>query len=369
MDLLLQSTEPKSEINRKINKGLNSKPDNLWQEYKHLDMSNLIAPYYVNPHQRQMLKNIIGTKNVEDIEMLNALVYAGIINVDCPPLGQSSLNEKYVDPVSGHIQCRRGVNWNKLQKTVPNPNKTCPPPDNPMAIEKYVNALNEVDCRPPVIRGQFSCPPGVIHDGIDMDPRATYMQNMTLSDGTGTCVKPYGVGSVGLYPSDVSRPMAMNGPEQLLYGKSIYEKIQNYVSIFDDIGLNVDLIEPLNKMIKESPYLGDFRAKFLKQPSLIPLQTLLPHVNTDDDMRILNTALYEYLRKKHPGYIQSKKLSYGGFMGMTGGARRRKRKSKKRKSRKRKSRKRKSRKRKSKKRKSKKRKSRKRKSKKRKSRK
>jgi hypothetical protein len=344
MELMLRESESQGDVNKKINNALNAKYDNLYNEYKHYDLSNLIAPYYVNPYQRQMLKDIIGTKNVEDIEMLNSLVYAGIINVNCPPIGNPELSEKYVDPVSGKVQCRRktNVDWDKLKNTVPNPQKTCPPPDNPLAIEKYINSLNEVDCRMPVIRGQFNCPPSTIIDNNrNIQNNSTYMEHMTLSDGTGTCTEPYNINSPGLYPNDIVK---LPAEQQLFYGKNMYEKIQNYMGIFDDIGLNVNLIEPLNKLIKESPYLGDFRANFLKKPSLEPLYSIIPHVNTDDDLRILNTSLYEYLKNKFPEHVKRKNITYGGFMGMTGGYTK-KRSSKKRSSKKRSSKKRSSKKR------------------------
>lgn len=333
MEFLLNYGEPKSEIDRKINRAMRAKPENLYKKYHEYNMSNLISPYYVNPYQRRMLEDIIGSQNIKDIEMLNALVYAGILNVDCPPHGYPEYSEKYIDPVTAKIQCRRPQSNKKIasamdelgenypRPALPGKEFRCPMPgDNPFAFEAYVDDMGHARCRPPVVRGDFSCPKGEIRDNADRMGLYEMGENKTLHDGTGICTEYDTLRSPGMYPDSVVPGV---DDAYMVYGTTMYEKIKNYVNMFDDVGMNINMINDLNHVLKSSKYVADFRDKIAKRPSLVPLFGIIKNINTDDDLRIANTALYELLKTDHPEHIRNNNITYGGFMGMQGGAKRR----------------------------------------------
>ena len=341
MEFLLNYGEPKSEIDRKIKRALRAKPEDLHKKHSEYNMSNLISPYYVNPYQKRMLQDIIGTKNVKDIEMLNALVYAGILNVDCPPRGYNEYSEKYIDPITGKIQCRRPQSSKKIasaqeelelkypRPALPGKEFRCPMPgDSPFAFEAYVDDMGHPKCRPPVVRGDFSCPKGEVRDNVDHMGLYEMGEHKTLHDGTGICTEYDTLRSPGMYPDSVVPGV---NDAYMVYGTTMYEKIKNYVNMFDDLGMNVNMINDLNSVLKSSKYVGDFRDKIVKKPSLAPLFGIIKNINTDDDLRIANTALYELMKSTHSDYMKQHNVTYGGFMGMTGGAKTRKKNSVRRK--------------------------------------
>lgn len=292
---LLQTHEPESRVKGQINKALYAKKDNMFQQYgQDQNLTDFIAPYYINPFQRTMLSDLIGKKNVNDIEMFNALVYSNIIQTRC---GENEDN--YLDPITGKVQCRRKPKLNNKQRDMWD-NFNCPQPDNPFAIEKYMDSFGQMKCRTPVLRGDNSCPPGSIRvpgpqDGSSTNTYATLTNSVGLYDGTGVCIPSYTTDSAGMYPYDIIG--LENHP--YLHGKDVYDKIKNYVNMFESVGLNFGMIKDLNKILKNSKYTADFRDKIIKQPTLAPLQFITQHINTDDDMKIANTALYE-IAKKYP---------------------------------------------------------------------
>ena len=324
MNFLLNYGEPKTEVDRKIRKAINVKNENLYKKHQEYDLSSLISPYYVNPYQRQMLKDIIGTKNVKDMEMLNALVHAGILNTECPPHGHHAYSEKYIDPVTGTIQCRRPVSHNRLnygkdqiKLQYPRPSKkddkdfSCPQPkDSPFAFEAYIDDMGQPRCRPPVVRGEFSGAPGTVSDGKDTMYLPEMNKHQTLYDGTGIMTEPSTMRSPSMYPNTVV-PMQ----DTYVWHGDMYEKVNNYMNMFDNLQLNVDSIKDLNKLLKKSKYVKDFRDKFAKKSGSAELYEVVKNINTDDDLRIANTALYELMRHRHPEYMQKHRITYGGFMG------------------------------------------------------
>lgn len=307
---LLQTHEPESRVKGQINKALHSKSDNMFQQYgQDQVLTDFIAPYYINPFQRTMLSNIIGKKNVSDIEMFNALVYSNVIKTRC-----GDNEDNYLDPVTGKIQCRRKQKftekqtkmWNEFQ--CPQGNKD-DPNYNPFAIEKYMDNFGQMKCRTPVLRGNNTCPPGTTRipgppDGSSTDTYATLTDSVGLYNGTGVCVPEYTMNSPGMYPYDIIG--LDNHP--YLHGQDVYEKVKNYVNMFEGVGLNYGMIKDLNKILKNSKYTADFRDKIIKQPSLIPLQFISQHINTDDDLQIANTALFEVAKRKYPQQTGGKTL-------------------------------------------------------------
>lgn len=308
LDLLTSSHQPESIVKGQINKALNVKSDNFFQHFgQDQDLRNFLAPYYINPFQRQMLSDLIGKKNVADIEMFNALVYSNILKTRC-----DENEENYIDPVTGKIQCRRKQNLSASQKDAWE-KLNCPPEDNPFAFEKYLDAFGQVKCRRPVLRGQMSCPPGTIktkgpRDGTNLETYAELTNSVGMYDGTGVCIPDYNINSPDMYPYDI---IGLNN-HPYLHGKNVNEKIKNYVNMFDSVGLNYQMIKDLNKILKESRYTADFRDKLLKQPNLVPLQFISQHIVSDDDIKIANTALYETFKKNYPN--KASNVSLGGFL-------------------------------------------------------
>lgn len=302
---LLQNNEPESRVKNQINKALYTKTDNMFEKQGNdQNLTDFIAPYYINPFQRTMLSDLIGKKNVSDIEMFNALVYSNILQTRC-----GDNEENYLDPVTGKVQCRRKQELTDKQKKEWKSFK-CPEGDenspdyNPFAIEKYIDMFGQMKCRTPVLRGNNSCPPGSVrvpgaNDGSNVDTYATLTNSTGLYDGTGVCLPEYDVNSPSLYPNDI---IGISGNRHL-YGNNVAEKIKNYVNIFNDIGLNYGMIKDLNKILKTSKYTADFRDKIIQQPSLVPLQFITQHINTDNDLKIANTALYEVAKQKYPQQI------------------------------------------------------------------
>lgn len=298
---LLNTHEPEARVKGQINRALHTKDDNMFQQYgQDQNLTDFIAPYYINPFQRSMLSNIIGKKNVNDIEMFNALVYANILQTRC-----GDNEDNYLDPVTGKVQCRRKQNLTEKQQKAWKDFK-CPegkegdPDYDGFAIEKYMDSFGQMRCRTPVLRGNNTCPPNYVRvpgppDGSSTDTYATLTNSVGLYDGTGVCIPSYNTDSPGMYPYDIIG--LENHP--YLHGKDIYDKIRNYVNMFEGVGLNFGMIKDLNKILKSSKYTADFRDKIIQQPSLAPLQFMTHHINTDDDIKIANTALYEVARK-HP---------------------------------------------------------------------
>jgi len=306
LDLLTH--QPEVIVKCQINKALHAKPDNFFQHFGNdQDLRGFIAPYYVNTFQRKMLSDLIGKKNVADIEMFNALVYANILRTRC-----DDNEENYLDPVTGKVQCRRKQKlnakqqeaWNKLQ---------CPDQNNPFAFEKYLDTFGQVKCRVPVLRGQMSCPPGQIavppYDAASKASYAGLINSVGMYDGTGVCTPAQDINSAGLYPYDI---IGLEG-HPYLHGKNVSEKLQNYVNLFEGVGLNYQMIKDLNKTLKESRYTADFRDRILQQPTMAPLQFITQHIVSDDDLKIMNVALYETLKKNYPA--KAAKTTIGGFIG------------------------------------------------------
>jgi len=336
MEFLLEPYESRSVINDRVKNALRARPDNLYKKHDEYNLTKFISPYYVNPWQKQMLQDVIGKKNVSDIDMLNALVYSGILNIDCPPRGFPGYSEKYIDPVTGKVQCRtpmHGTRNDKRVKTAKALHKTgfnsCPKPgDSPFAFEAYVDDMGHPRCRVPAVRGMFNCAQPPITDGRSSFGQYDMTKSDTLADGTGVCLSPDTITSASAYPSSVVP--GQHDDTFMLYGGTMYEKLNNYAHMFEDVNLNMDSIKNLNNVLKNSRYVSDFRSKIAKQPSLAALEPVIRNINTDDDLRIANTALYELLKTKHPEYVKKHNVTYGGFMGLRGGTKRRsKRRSKK----------------------------------------
>lgn len=200
------------------------------------DLTGMVNPYMpidkygmIGNRSKKILEAIVGIKNADHINKIATYVHMGYINAACPPKGDIGKyrTEQYT-AITGEVGCRRPIERRPILHIETNgegdkidgfaigrkalyarivglPDDhiindddgneyvvkdlkeklisefTCPssgdfPPDH---IEKHVNAFGELVCRPPVIRGEFQCPPPDRPDAI---------YHKTEKDGTGVCL-------------------------------------------------------------------------------------------------------------------------------------------------------------------------------------
>lgn len=303
MDFLIRGENP-AIVDGQIRKALNGRADDLHAFARNNDISEFVSPYYVNPYQKEMLKHVLGTKNINDMVIFNTLIHTGILNNDCPTSADMSATEKIFDPITGRAQCIRPQRMNAVIDS----NKFCPNDSNPFATERFVDMYGVSQCREPVLRGEFNCPP----PGMD---RVLDTHHVTLPDGTGICVQPPSLKSPSLLPNSlISLGMNDNTLEQ----KLMYEKINNYINIFNDMPMNKKILVSLSNLLKNNNLL-EFKSRLQTDPNFHFASRLLKNIHCDDDMRIANLALYEKYSgseensKKHSGSAhRSVKTQKGG---------------------------------------------------------
>jgi hypothetical protein len=248
------------------------------------NMMNLVPPYETNPAQRRLLEHILGTKNVSEIEMFNTLVHAGLINTDCPPLGQPERTEKFIDPITGRKQCREPTPFRRVAKgqdiDTNCPNKRF---GDPFATEKYIDWEGNVTCRRPVIRGAFFCP----QRG---SPLKT--ESVVLPDGTGICTE-----------KEMASHMNRTFPTQVIYPDS--SRLSLYESVFNTVNMTPELVTRVNSLFRNSKGLNDLRMRVETDPGLAWLSGAISHMRTDDDIKVTNAALYRHIQKTMPDYLNT----------------------------------------------------------------
>jgi hypothetical protein len=250
------------------------------------NMMNLIPPYETNPAQRRLLEHILGAKNVSEIEMFNTLVHAGLINTDCPPLGQPERTEKFIDPITGRKQCREPTPLRRVAKSQEDKlDKPCPNKQSgdPFATEKYIDWEGNVTCRRPVIRGAFFCP----QRG---SPLKT--ESVVLPDGTGICTE-----------KEMASHMNRTFPTQVIYPDS--SRLSLYESVFNTVNMTPELVTRVNSLFRSSKGLNDLRMRVESDPGLAWLNGAINHMRTDDDIKVTNVALYRYIQKNMPDYLNT----------------------------------------------------------------
>jgi hypothetical protein len=248
------------------------------------NMMNLVPPYETNPAQRRLLEHILGTKNVSEIEMFNTLVHAGLINTDCPPLGQPERTEKFIDPITGRKQCREPTPLRRVAKgqdiNINCPNKRF---GDPFATEKYIDWEGNVTCRRPVIRGAFFCP----QRG---SPLKT--ESVVLPDGTGICTE-----------KEMASHMNRTFPTQVIYPDN--SRLPLYESVFNTVNMTPELVTRVNSLLRNSKGLNDLRMRVETDPGLAWLSGAISHMRTDDDIKVTNAALYRHIQKTMPDYLNT----------------------------------------------------------------
>ena len=251
------------------------------QHVERNDIMDITSPYMVNMSQRNLLSHLLGRNKVSDMEMANALSYAGFLNASCPPVNEPNKTEPYIDLLSGKLQCRE-PSRNILQ-SFGVPSAGCPNKfGDPMAIEHYVDHLGRGACRRPVFNGQFNCPTS---DNL----KAT--KHVTLPNGTGICVEDE------FYDKE---PFIM--PRQLVYPAKMNEKILDFINVYNNSKMDVNSILRLNSYFRgfEGNNISKLRNVLENDPTSAIYNVVASKIKNLSDPKMANYALVHYFREAKP---------------------------------------------------------------------
>lgn len=260
------------------------------------NITDLVAPYSVNIAQRQQLAYLLGKNQVSNMEVLNALSYAGFINSSCPPVGAPNDTEEYINLITGKRQCRKPMKNRKQFYGIP-PNGCPVKYGDPKAIEHYVDKWHRGQCRRPVLSGKFEC---------DLNQKLVVLEN-----GQGICVKdPY------------FSPDPFVFPRQLVYPAAENKKIMEYLTLYNRYNLDLESILRLNNIFvgSEPKKLTDVRVLLSNDPHNAIFSLVAGKLKKMTDVKSANNALLHYFRLKHgQDYrsIISNPMKYLKFLGFS----------------------------------------------------
>lgn len=251
---------------------------------KYLEENNItdyVSPYMSDPVQKNILSFIIGKKNINEIEMLNSLVYSGIINNSCPLPNEPHKTEVYINPFTGKNECREPIPEREQISGV----AECPQKDkngnvfgDPYATEKYINYYGEAECRRPVISGQFSCPPA-------NDPKKT--KHITLKNNIGVCIE-----DPKLMKTEDKYPI----PANLVYPDDINSKLAYFMRICLMNNFTIDSVKRISKVLKNAKSLADLSYGLSGDPHYEAIMEIVKNVRSNEDIAIAKTAMFEYAK-------------------------------------------------------------------------
>lgn len=275
-----QFKESQANVDEKVRNALKSRQDQPHEEAANRNFSKYVTPYTVNPYQRNMLSHILGKDNISAIEEFNALVYSGLVNVNCPPIDKPELTEKYHDPLTGRAQCRKPTRDTSSHRC---PTESSDPLEqgDPFKIEPYTDAFGKFRCRKPVRSGHFQCPPPNVYDpqfGKIMD-NSMKTEHITMPDGTGICIDKNEQSKYSMMPTSV-------------IGTS--DKVKNFISQIESMGLDQIKLKTLAQALK-APGLIDMKDALLSDPQYSAFNNVLRNIYTDDDQHSANIALFQYM--------------------------------------------------------------------------
>jgi len=264
---------------------------------KYLAMNNLtdlVSPYMADPVQKSILSYILGRKNVNEIEMLNALVYSGIINTKCPPPGEEHKTEEYINILTGKTECREPI---PAREAITDADISCPQLDgDPYAIEKYIDFFGEAKCRRPVLSGAFTCPPAG-------NPKKT--QHVTLANGTGVCVED------SRFKKDSDKFIL---PTNLVYPDEINTRIVEFLRMYVDNRFTSEQVHHLASLFRNAKTLGDLKRGLSNDAYYEEIVAIVSNMKSDDDIGIAKSALLQYA--KGMGQVGESGESAIEFMGL-----------------------------------------------------
>jgi hypothetical protein len=251
---------------------------------KYLEQNNLteyVTPYMSDPVQNHLLKFILGTKNVDEIAMLNALVYSGIINNSCPLPNEPNKTDVYINPVTGKNECREPIPERQQISGV----SQCPNKDgdgnvigDPYAVEKYINYYGEAECRRPVISGEFSCPQS-------NDPKKT--KHITLKNNVGICIED---------PKLMKTEDKVLIPANLVYPDDVNTKLSHFMRICLMNNFTINSVKRISKILKNSNSTSDLSMGLSGDPHYEAIMAIVNNIKSNEDISIAKTAMFEYAK-------------------------------------------------------------------------
>ena len=254
--------------------------DNAKAVKKYLEMNNLtdlVSPYMADPVQKSILSYILGRKNVNEMEMLNALVYSGIINTKCPPPGEEHKTEEYINVLTGKTECRDPI---PPREAVTDANIKCPQSDgDPYALEKYIDFFGQAKCRRPVLSGAFTCPPA------GGDPKKT--MHVTLANGVGVCVED------SRFKKDSTKFVL---PTHLVYPDEINVRVVEFLKLYVDNRFTSEQVHRLAALFRNAKTLGDLKKGLSGDAYYEEVVAIVSNMKSDDDIGIAKSALMEYAK-------------------------------------------------------------------------
>ena len=243
----------------KLNKNRDIQNKQMVERYlQDNDLTEYLSPYFADPVQKNILSYILGKRNVDEMEMLNALVYSGIINQSCPAPGAPNKTEAYTNLVTGKMECREPIPNRQQTSGV----DTCPrtingvPVGDPFAVEKYINYFGEAECRRPVISGAFSCPPS-------NDPTKT--KHITLKNNVGICVVD---------------PATIPAKEKIMIPSNF----------------TMSAVKRIAEILRNAKSLDDINMGLSGDPHYEAIMAIVSNMKSDEDISIAKTAMFEYAK-------------------------------------------------------------------------
>lgn len=265
---------------------------------KYLQMNNLtdlVSPYMADPIQKNLLSYILGRKNVNEIEMLNALVYSGIINTKCPPPGEEHKTEEYVNILTGKTECREPI---PQRQAVDDANLKCPTPtEDPYAIEKYIDFFGVAKCRRPVLSGAFTCPP-------PNDPKKT--MHVTLANGVGVCVED---------PRFKKNKNKFILPTNLVYPDEVNARIVEFLKMYVDNRFTAEQVHRLASLFRNAKTLGDLKRGLSGDAYYEEIVGIVSNMKSEEDIGIAKSALLQYALKM--GLLEGTGTGVMEFIGLS----------------------------------------------------
>lgn len=236
---------------------------------KNNNLSDIVSPYMYNKDSENILKYILGQKQMDKIVGLNALAYSGVINTSCPPPSAPNQTEEFLNIMTGKKECREPIPERK-QYTGP---EKC---DN--GLEKYIDFFGKAHCQRPVLSGAFSCPP-------KGDP--TKLKRIVLKNNVGVCVEDPLL-------TKGSRKFVM--PAQLVYfNDEINEKMVGMLNYLNQTRFNNDILLRLGNILKYNRSLSDIKSGLSRDPEYELFAIMADNLNEKNDVHIAKSAYMYYL--------------------------------------------------------------------------
>jgi len=276
------------------------------------NLQDYIPPRIVSKTQRNILSNLVGKRAVKQMEQISTMEHVGLLpdkNNPCPPFGQPTLSQAWVNPKTKRVVCREPYLENVAIKGIPK--GTCG-----KGKEHYVDHKGVGRCRKPVTDGYWQCPPMTPED-------SDRTVHKTLPNGTGICVKDVNTNTPFITPfSIVTRDSALAKKLNLFYKtfiglkmkggdvemfKIIMDRINNLnditnikMSIHNVLLLNKTKYGTLVKLMK-NPNIG--KKAFTNLSKVPKVNEILQGFKNSNTMKIMKQLLVNRKTRSTLGYI------------------------------------------------------------------